>query len=323
LVKDLPILSPTSLLTTTTIQQPQLRHHSSLYPNREISSTKMAPLSKAKSKTTSKGSKADQSSSKSAIKPSGPRVNFTHEGHHHDDEVILPETFPFAEAIPSWGPNFNPNVMNAALGKQFSKGHHVTKGGTGKKRRDFENFTLAFCLEWIHDSEGNWCRCCNQFTVETHPKVSHKDGPNQIYRHMKEGRKGNWGMIKNRHIQPDEVPLTPAEITAKRFEDIEAEVTKYGSKLRPSSIDRISLSRGRPGTDLQLAMAMKRMPKSSILDYLRINLHPVSQYSKRRLYATQISEERLQRRGPPNGIHLRRFQKNKGTRPGSRQGVGE
>jgi hypothetical protein len=191
----------------------------------------MAPLSKAKSKTTSKGSKADQSSSKSAIKPSGPRVNFTHEGHHYDDEVILPETFPFAEVIPSWGPNFNPNVMNAALGKQFSKGHHATKGGTGKKRRDFENFTLAFCLEWIQDSEGNWCRCCNQFTVDsnqctTHPKVSHKDGPNQIYRHMKEGREGNWGMIKNRHIQPDEVPLTPAEITAKRFEDIEAEVTK-------------------------------------------------------------------------------------------------
>jgi hypothetical protein len=86
----------------------------------------MAPLSKFRSKAASKGSKADQSSNKSAVKPSGPRVSFTHEGHHDDDEVILPETFPFAEVIPSWGPNFNPNVMNAALGKQFSKGHHVT-----------------------------------------------------------------------------------------------------------------------------------------------------------------------------------------------------
>jgi hypothetical protein len=194
-------------------------------------STKMAPLSKPKSKAASKGSKADHSSNKSAVKPSGPRVNFTHEGHHDDDEVILPETFPFAEVIPSWGPNFNPNVMNAALGKQFSKGHHATKGGTGKKRKDFENFTLACCLEWIRNSEGNWCRCANTFTVDsdqctTHRKVTHKDGPNQIYRHMKEGREGNWGMLKNRHLQPEEVPLTQAQVQQRRADEMEAEISK-------------------------------------------------------------------------------------------------
>jgi hypothetical protein len=191
----------------------------------------MAPVAKTKSKANAKGNKTIQSATNFSTRASEPRVNFTNERHHDDDEIIYPKKFPFAEVIPTWGPDFNPNFMNAALGKQFSKGHHAGKGGTGKKRRDFENFTLAFCLEWIHDSEGNWCRCGNQFTVDsnqctTHPKVSHKDGPNQIYRHMKEGREGNWGMLKNRHIQPDEAPLTPAEITHKRFEDIEAEVTK-------------------------------------------------------------------------------------------------
>jgi hypothetical protein len=148
------------------------------------------------------------------------------EGQHDHDDLIYPDRFPFAELIPGWN-NFDPNTKNPALNKTFAKGHHVP-GGHGKHKRDFEKFTLAFCLEWDQDAEGQWHRCYNQFTVDsnqciTHPKFQYKDGPNQIWRHLKEGRVGNWGMLKNRHMEQEQMPETTAEPAEPKWDDMLAE----------------------------------------------------------------------------------------------------
>jgi hypothetical protein len=173
------------------------------------------------------GGKPDQFSTKRTAKL--PNILVSNEGQHADDEPIYPSRFPFAELIPGWD-NFDPNTKNPALNKNFASGHHAP-GGTGKKRRDFENFTLAVCLEWKQDSEGKWRRCYNQFTVDsdqctTHPKVQYKDGPNKVYKIMKDGREGNWGMLKNSYIQPEQTPLTPAELEHLRYKEMEVEVVK-------------------------------------------------------------------------------------------------
>jgi hypothetical protein len=85
----------------------------------------------------------------------------------------------------------------------------------------------------ISVSSTLWSRT---FTVDsnqctTHRKVTHKDGPNQIYKHMKEGREGNWGMLKNRHIQPEEVTLILAETENCRYHPV------YGPERRDSDVD--------------------------------------------------------------------------------------
>jgi hypothetical protein len=169
----------------------------------------------------------DQSLMKRTTKPAN--ILIANEGQHADDEPIYPAKFPFAELIPGWD-NFDVNTMNPALNKSFTLGHHVP-GRHGKKRKDFENFVFAICLEWVQGSDGQWRRCYNQFTVDsdqctTHRKVQYKDGPNQIWRHMKEGREGNWGMLKNSNIQPEQTPLTPGETRGLRYTEMQAEVDK-------------------------------------------------------------------------------------------------
>ncbi|KAH7079943.1 hypothetical protein BKA63DRAFT_590183 [Paraphoma chrysanthemicola] len=154
---------------------------------------------------------------------------------HDDDEEIHPGNFPWKELVPGWQ-DMDVNTKNPAIGKVFKNTHHVPGAGT-KKKKDFEKFTFALCLEWVWDEEkGKWRRCSNQFCVNSqqctkHLRTWHKDGPNQIWKHMKEGRVGNWGMLKNRHLE-DKKPSAPAAALSyhqgmdKLTEEVEIRVKK-------------------------------------------------------------------------------------------------
>jgi hypothetical protein len=142
---------------------------------------------------------------------------------HADDNPIYPANFPWKELIPGWD-DFDCNTKNPALDKNFKKGHH-TPGSGSKKKRDFERFIFGFCLEHVLDKDGNPSRCYNQFTIDSnqciiHGKTLHKDGPNKIWKMMKDGKAAYWGMLKNQNIEEEEVKLTPAEIEAQRHEEM-------------------------------------------------------------------------------------------------------
>jgi hypothetical protein len=147
---------------------------------------------------------------------------------HEDDELIYPNNFPFQELYPNWQ-NFDPNTKNPAIDSKYSKGHHGPSG-SGKKLRDFTSFELAICLEWEQDPvTSEWSRCYNQFTTDSdqctiHNKRCHKDGPNQIFRLMKTNRVGNWGMLKNTHLDvPEPEPLSAAQEQETRYAKMEDE----------------------------------------------------------------------------------------------------
>jgi hypothetical protein len=142
---------------------------------------------------------------------------------HADDDPIYLANFPWKELIPGWD-DFDCNTKNPALDKNFKKGHH-TPGSGSKKKRDFERFIFGFCLEHVLDKDGNPSRCYNQFTIDSnqciiHGKTLHKDGPNKIWKMMKDGKAAYWGMLKNQNIEEEEVKLTPAEIEAQRHEEM-------------------------------------------------------------------------------------------------------
>jgi hypothetical protein len=184
--------------------------------------------SSSKASNTVQGSTKGQYFLVSTSKPT--RRLQVEEGVHDDDEEIHPGRFPFKELIPGWQ-DLDPNTKNPALDKKFAKSHHVPDGG-GKTKRDFENFTFAFCLKWEWDAEEQmWYRCYNQFLVNSpqcgkHPRTAYKDGCNQIWRHMKESRVGNYGMIKNRHIKEEQRPLTTLELKDRRRAQMIEEVER-------------------------------------------------------------------------------------------------
>ncbi|KAH7086250.1 hypothetical protein FB567DRAFT_549760 [Paraphoma chrysanthemicola] len=173
------------------------------------------PLKKSKS---SKSSSRGQPTGRLSKYPAGPIQGLSStsaaktlkrltvdEGKHDDDEMISPARFPFKQLIPNWV-NLDVHTKNAATGSTFTKSHHTPDVGA-KTKKCFENFIFAFCLEWEwDDKDKEWRRRYNQFCVDsqqctTHPKTIFKDGYNQIWREMKEGRTGNWGMLRNNNLK--------------------------------------------------------------------------------------------------------------------------
>ncbi|KAF2128152.1 hypothetical protein P153DRAFT_387107 [Dothidotthia symphoricarpi CBS 119687] len=145
---------------------------------------------------------------------------------HDASEIITPSNFPWKELFPDLDLS-NPNLKNPFTGSLFKKGHHGSSGG--KKASDFKSFKFGFCLEFVLSKEDSktWIRCGNQFTVKsqqctTHSKTLHKDGPNQIWELMADGREGNWGMLKNTHIQEEEKHLTKKEREKRCYEGFAA-----------------------------------------------------------------------------------------------------
>jgi hypothetical protein len=143
------------------------------------------------------------------VQGTSPSRALCHEENHADEETIYSQKFPFRELIPNWD-IMDPNTKNPAFenGGKFARGHHGPNN-KAKKKKDFEDFDVALCLEWIWLEEHKvWVRCQNEFTTEskqctTHSLPSHKDGPNRIYKLMKDNKVGNWGMLKNKHLLGD------------------------------------------------------------------------------------------------------------------------
>lgn len=169
------------------------------------------------------------------------------EPEHEDEEHIEIKRL-FAEVIPTWkGGSFDPNVMNAGTGRSFGKRHHV-KGEAGKDKRDFENLTFGFCLEFIdqvHEGKVYRVRCLNQFTVHSqqcteHPKAVCKDGPNKIYDILEAGRVATYGMIKDRKPAVIEAAMTPEQHKQKLLEEQES----LSAKINETN------ERGEDATDL-------------------------------------------------------------------------
>jgi hypothetical protein len=92
------------------------------------------------------------------------------EGQHEDKEQITLANDLFDAVVPIWkGLGSNPNAMNGGTGKLFHSSHHV-KGGAAKSKRDFQQLTLAFCLEFIwipHEGQKYRVRCLNQFSMKS------------------------------------------------------------------------------------------------------------------------------------------------------------
>lgn len=113
----------------------------------------------------------------------------------------------------------NPNFMNAAIGRLFTKIHHDKKKGAEKRRGVFVKLDIAFCLEWtLNTVEGKlmWDRCYNSFCVKSdqctsHGKTKYKDGPEKIFRFLLWGEKVTWGMLKNYNVEEKDRPLTEAD----------------------------------------------------------------------------------------------------------------
>jgi hypothetical protein len=150
------------------------------------------------------------------------------EHYHNDDEVITPSGFPFREIFPAFQGEFDVNTMNIFTGRIMSNSHHMKNEGP-KTRKHFRNFNACFCLEWIQvmiDGAIYWVRCGDIFNLYSagcynHPKSLYKDGPNRVYFLLGKGKCGNWGMIKNIHIQPEEEESTEERERAQAQKDLE------------------------------------------------------------------------------------------------------
>ncbi|KAF2820693.1 hypothetical protein CC86DRAFT_459646 [Ophiobolus disseminans] len=175
-----------------------------------------------------KNSKQGKSNQPVEVKPT--RHLRVTEREHDDTEPIDPNRFPWAELIPNWS-ELDPNTKNPSMDKKFTKGHHVPHGDHGKKKKDFEKFTFGFCLEWILDTDGTWVRCCNTFTTDSnqctvHGKTTHKDGCTQIWKLMKDGKTGYWGMLKNRNVSKEVAPMSVEQQNRLEYEQMEEEVRR-------------------------------------------------------------------------------------------------
>jgi hypothetical protein len=174
-----------------------------------------------------KGSTSEVSAQQAVVPAPNARVP-CQEHIHPDDEEISPNDFPWAEIFPtSVGANFDPNFMNIFLARVFSKSHHM-KGEGAKTKKDFQKFKTCFCLDWILiyiNGAWYWVRCGHMFNLYSqgcisHPRASHKDGPNSIYPLLHNGKSGSWKMIKNLNVE--EGQLTGEEICAKLQADADA-----------------------------------------------------------------------------------------------------
>jgi hypothetical protein len=153
------------------------------------------------------------------------------EHDHPDEELIYASNFPFDEVFPLMKKNkCIGKLKNVLTGALFSDIHHMKNEGP-KTLKDFYNFGACFCAEWVKviiDGRPYWVRCGNMFNRKflgctDHPKAMFEDAPNRIYTEMAADRPGNWGMLKNEHLEEEAAAVEPTheDLFAKQKDEFD------------------------------------------------------------------------------------------------------